>query len=291
MSIIKRNVSKLGEFWIKKTFPMTLDDDGEEHPLAALAFPEYTWPGYLWCKWSVMSVAEKSPWSTAEFNMKARHVNVPQNLSFADNMQALMETHAPIDESAAINPSGTTAADVDITGGEHAMHCMNNTFFERQYKFGLPNNAYPCNANAIRYTAFGSYKGNVKTPSMVDVCMPSMIFIGGLTNSAYTTTNQSLSVYGDHSDFGNIYESLVDAITRTRTTENQQLGAFIDGAAGASPSAGLAPYQSIGFSTDDASEEADPATINDNADLMIKLDVTCRLDVYEADYRSRLLAP
>lgn len=283
MTIIKKDVSKIGEFWIKKTFTGTIDDDGEEVCHAALAFPAYTWPGYTWIKWSIMSVAEKDPWATAEYSMKGRHVNVPEGLAFADNMRDLMEAHAPIDEAAAGGSTTTTGTAVEISGYEtHALEGSKGyTFLEREYKFGLPNNAYPCNVNKVRYTAFGSYKGHCSTPAMVDVAAPHMIFIGGLTEGAGVNANESLAVYGDHSDFGDIYTSLVDLYKGNASGD--QSTDMLDSA--------LLKYQGSGFSNDDASETADPGDTIDDTDLYIKMDITCRMDVYEPDTRSRVLAP
>lgn len=283
MTIIRKDVTKLGEFWMKKVFTGTLDDDGEEHALATLAFPGYTWPGYTWLKWSIMSVAEKDPWATSEFNMKGRHVNVPEALTFADDMQDLMEAHAPIDEAAADGSTTTTGDAVDITGwNTHVLEGSERyTFLDREYKFGLPNNAYPCNASKIRYTAFGSYKGHCSTKQMVDISQPHMIFIGGLTEQPENVTNQSYAVYGDHSDFGDLYTSLVDLYKGN--SSGDQSTDMVDAA--------LLAYQGQGYSIDDASETADPAAINDDADLFVKLEVTCRVDIYEPDTRSRVLAP
>lgn len=284
MTIIKKDVNKLGEFWIKKLFSGTLDDDGEEHALAALSFPAYTWPGYLWLKWSVMSIAEMMPWTTSEFIMKGRHVNVPEGLTFADNMTDLMEQYAPIDEAAADGSTTTTADAVDVTGW--STHLLEGskayTFLDREYKFGLPDNAYPCAASRIRYTAFGKYAGHCGTSQMVNVAEPHMIFIGGLTEMpGPQTTNQSYSVYGDHTDFGDLYTSLVDLYKGDASGD--QSSDMIDAA--------LLAYQGQGFSIDDASETASPDDIPDDADLYTRLEVTCRLDVYEPDTRSRVLAP
>ncbi len=287
MTIIRKEVDKVGEFYQKKLFINALDDGGYEDCIAALAFPAYTWPGYVWINWQIMSFAEKEPWTTSEFTMRGRHVNVPEGLTFADDMQDIMEAHAPRTSAAAAGGTTATATNVGITGQEvHELEGSERyTFLNRDVKFGLPNNAYPCNANKIRYTNFGSYKGNCKTSNMVDIAEPHMIFIGGLTEAPANTTNQSLSVYGDHTDFGDLYTSLVDLMTKVQSGD--QSTSMIDSA--------LLDFQGSGF-TKDTSGEMDLSNAanglpTDDSDLIIRMNVTCRLDVYEPASRRRVLAP
>lgn len=286
MTIIKQGVTKIGEFWIKKTFPMTLDDDGEEHALAAMAYPAYVYPGYTWINYSVMSIPEMDPWATSECIIRGRHVNVPEGLPFSDNMTDLMEAVAPIDEAAADGDLEETGINVGITGRKtHELEGSERyTFVTRKHRFGLPNGAYPCNANAIRFTAFGKYEGHCSTKQMVDISQPHMIFMGALTEAANYSGNQSLAVYGDHDSFNDLYNSLVD-LFKNEPTGHQSTDMLSDK---------LLSYQGSGFSTDDDSaqnQDASPDDIHDNADMFVRMKVTQRLDIYEPDDRSRVLAP
>lgn len=286
MTVIRQGVNKVGEFWIKKTFQITLDDDGQEHPIAVLAFPAYTFPGYTWLNWSIIGASEMNPWASSEMVMNGRHVNVPEGLTFADNMQDLMELYAPIDEASAGGSTTVTQTNVAITGQK--THILEGskayTFLDREYKFGLASNAYPTNASKIRYHASGQYAGHCKVSKMVDINQPSMIFIGGLTEAQAVQSDQSTAVYGDHTDFGDLYNSLMYLYKGTPVGD--QSSDMMDTA--------LLNYQGAGFYLEDGADAED----NDNAeqisnddDLFIKMDVTCRMDVYEPKDRSSVLAP
>jgi len=298
MSIIRKGVQPQPKtFWMKKKFAFSLDNDGGEHCLAAVGFPAYTYPSRVWLHWEFFGFNALDPWATSELIMKGRHVNVPEGLSFADNATTLMNTYAPVDESAA-DGSVVANANTDLTGEEHPLiGAKRYTFLDYDYTLGMATGkAYNCNANAIRYFCQGRYDGNLgfKGKDMVTIDDPHMMFIGALTNAPYTETDESNAMFGNgHNNFQDMRASLVDYFEQHQTT-----GGSPDPVAyGANMDTALVSYQSYGYETHDASEGDIDASGEPNAevfkddDLVGHINMTVELKVYEPDFRNVLLAP
>jgi len=220
MTIIKKGVNKLGTAWSRKVNIQTIADDGTGTILHAHVIPPYVWPGYMWASWDVMDAASGGlhPKKSAEANIFINMVEVPDTVDDPDlddeaKLIAFCNTHAPIDE-AFIGTDSATDDNVDITGQDDANipPAFARTIINKyHYKLALGANAYPTNANEIRYRFQGKYAGHCKTENMVDIAATKLLVIRGNTSVPYIGNDEEIGVMGQKSPH-ELYEILVENI-------------------------------------------------------------------------------
>lgn len=290
MVVIRKGVTKLGSYTMKKVFTKTVsaDDDGSmvEQDLAMIKFPHYTHPGYVWCDIDVVGAKTgHDPQNFMELAIRGSLVNVPLNHdagSYADNWASAMEDLMPIDPTTA--DAGTNATDVGITGREHVFP-GGHEFFRREQLLGLPNSSYPSDAEKMTYKAHFKYKGHARTPLACAVEMPKWMGFGVTATVPYqldnssSNANKSLVAAGDYTDNEAHYQALIDNIP----SQNN-----------APPTLGdddvlpttLENYLYHGFQ-----DEGTSSPFANADDLHIRMYLTIRLDVYTPTHASYVPSP
>lgn len=267
MSIIKKGVEKIGSYSIKKVYEKTLDNSSDvEQCIIHLAIPAYAHIGYISSlSFEIVGGSEMDPQNYTECAVRGSIIEqmpsgTPGNFT-SDDWDAIMEDAAPIDPDQITAHGDST--DVDITGGEHVA-ANQHEFFRRTYTLGLPNNAYPTNANKIRYKAAGRYKGHARTGQMLGISNPKQLFVGALSSVPDVESDKSNSAAGGYSDMLTLYQALMDNLpVNSETTSPTQ---------GEAMAAGIEDYLYHGFRHD---------TLAATDSLHIRMYLSARLDIYQ----------
>lgn len=310
MTVIRNGVERdpIRRVWVKKRFPFGISGGitegsthGNEVCIAAVTGPAYSFPEYIQ-KLHVTAIGftEMEPWAQSEFITRASFVNVPQSTTQSawDSPTTLMNTHAPIDADAA-DGSVVTADEVGITGRYEAPLRDGKThkLFDRSYECKLGKNSYNTNASKIRYLVDCDYKGHPynKGMNMVDINSPWAIFVGAHTNTSNVTSDISEGAFGNHTDYDDLYASLLDGTDRDIATGGSS--EHVDDPSAFTDSA-LAYYQQLGWaafdsnlnnSYDNAAETT--AAINKSDDFLGHVDVTMSIRLYKPSTMHTLMAP
>lgn len=228
MTIIRKGVKKIGTAWSRKVNINVIPNDGNGSILHAMILPPYVWPGMMWAKWKLIDNASGDtvdPRKSAEANVFIQMVELPDDLVPANydsdaELLSLANTHAPLDEIFLGTDSGTDD-DVGITG--HAATEIPDIFARSlvkryHYKMGIGQNAYPTNANFIRYHVQGRYRGEMKTSNMVDITKPKLVVIRGNTNIPSVNADEDKALSGDYSIY-DLYQLLVDQLPQNNQNE------------------------------------------------------------------------
>lgn len=281
MSIIRKGVTKLGSYSMKKVYTKTLtaDEDGEvsESALAVVTIPQYCHLGYLWLDIDV--VGQKTaidPHKFMEFAIRGSVADVRLDAdegSIGENWETIMKYNMPADPDAATNPGAVAAEDMGITGREHVAD-YGHEFFRRECILGLPNYAYPSNAEGITYKAHFKYKGHARTKNMTNIGTPKVLAIGALATVPDMVTDKGDSQSGGYTDMLTFYEALRDNIPAVGGEGSVTTGDALP--------ASLENYLYKGLQHDD---------FTDAHDLNVRMYLTARIDVYEPQHARYTPAP
>lgn len=276
MTVIRKGVDKIGSYTMKKVFTKTVtaDDDGSmvEQCVAMIALPQYTHPGYVWCDIDVVGAKTgHDPEHFMEMAVRGSMANVPPAFdigTWGDDWDATMEYVVPIDPTN-FDTGTDDATDVGITGREHR-YDGGHEFFRREQLLGLPNTAYPSDAETMTYKTHFKYKGHARTPLACAVEAPKWMFFGvtattpNLLDNSSSGANRSKVAFGDYTDNEAHYQALIDNLPHVGSA-SPTLG-DTDGFPAA-----LENYLYHGYAHD---------VMADADDLHIRMYLTLRLDVY-----------
>lgn len=287
MTVIRRGAEKLGSYTMKKVFTQTIPADqnaeNNEQCLALVHFPHYTHPGYVWCDIDV--VGHKEGHEPEHFMELAIRGSLTQTPMFwdtnyqTDNWETKMQYSAPTDPDTF--DAGGVATDVGITGREHRVPA-GHEFFRREQMLGLPNTAYPSDAEKMTYKTHFKYKGHARTPAACAIEYPKMMSFGviatipNLLDGASNNDNNSLVDSGNYTDNEAHYQALVDNLP-SKNNAPPTLGDS-DALPG-----DLEAYLYHGLRHGTESAVAD--------DLYIRMYLTVRLDVYSPKHGSYVPSP
>lgn len=286
MTIIKKDVNKIGTAWSRKVNTQTISDNGTGAIVHAMVIPPYVWPGYMWSKWTMIDPGESGvhPKLSSEANVFIQMAELPDTLSHNDydteaEVLSLANTYAPVDEVFLTTDSGTDD-EVGFTGGvqgEIPPQMARTLCARRHYKLGMGSNSYPTNADEIRYFVQDSYKGHLKTAEMVDIAKPKLVLIRANTQVPTNYGDESYGMSGELDVYA-LYEKLVDNIPgRSDAVADNMTGL------GADLDVNLHSYLNYGLLNDETAGEFFNAQT-----LQITNYVTTRLDIYEPAPRGHI---
>lgn len=224
MSIIRRGVDKIGSYSVIKEVEKTVSGNGTEQAVFLLSIPQYAHMGYANIHVdSVMNGADGiAPTRRQEVIISGRIVNVNEDYQsplVGDDWDDYMEDNMQISPEMLVGKSDSDF--VGITGGNVvAQHGKAIEFMRREYTCKLGKNAYPTNANLIRYAINCSYKGHLRTPNMVDITKPKILAIGVTVSQALVTSHSHDAASGGYTDWNNLYEALVNNIPAESNQDN-----------------------------------------------------------------------
>jgi hypothetical protein len=278
MSIIKKGVNKIGTYYIKKCFTRTLGEAGAEEVLAAFIFPEYTHPGYMWVDYAFAGNADVDPQEFAEAYISGRMGAMARNhdiSSMSDSyMLDLAELYLPYDQDS-VSSITATATDVGITGGEFAMPAGKNLeFYRRDFKLGLGHSAYPSAAGAIRYAGAGKWKGDVRTKTFAPIDQPKLLQFLGTSSVPSMGNNWATIMAGGNSTTIALYEELVSNIPSRNEPRPYATSQAL--------TSGIEDFIKTGYAAD---------TMTDSETIHCRMYVSIRLDIYEPEPGSTIVAP
>lgn len=287
MTIIRQGVNKIGTAWSRKVNTQTIPDNGNGVIVHAQIFPPYVWPGQFWANWSVIDPSSDGvhPKLSAECNMYIQMGEIKDDVATSDydteaEVLQLANEFIPLDEVFLneSNPDGSTDVGVEFTGyGDAAIPpAYARTLVKRyNYSMGIGQNAYPTNANFIRYHFKGKYSGHLKTKEMLDIAKPRLLVIRANTQIPDNSGTESDGISGGLS-MANLYDTLVDNIPgRNVDTVNVDAGNELN--------SNLHSYLNKGMSNDETL-----SNFFDSQELQVTNYCTTRLDIYEPAPRGHI---
>lgn len=283
MTIIRKDVNKIGTAWSRKVNANLVESNGEGVVLYSMIIPPYVWPGYMWAKWRMIdwSADGVRPWLSAEANVFIQMVEIPDTVARSSydtkaEVLTLANTYAPLDEVFVGTDSGTDD-EVGFTGLTDSTipDQFSRTLCKRyHYEMGIGKNAYPTNANYIRYLVEGKYNGHLKTKEMVDIAKPKLVLIRANTQAPYADPDEDHGMSGGL-EMEALYSTLVDNIPGRNDDTTGITGEDLDSTLQNYLNEGTTGDQSMG-------------SYFDAQDLATTVNVTMRLDIYEPAPRGHI---